>query len=142
MTIKLVRSAKIVVLDADNKALLLRRSHTHPTDAFEPDIPGGTIEHHETIEEGILRELEEEVGLIITEDDLTLLYTLTFDNIPGVSINRLLYAARLSSQQPTITLSWEHDEFKWVEISELKGLERPYQKGVDYATTHGLWDSV
>lgn len=139
---KLVRSAKIVILDADNKALLLRRSHTHPSDGLMPDIPGGTIEHHETIEEGMLRELEEEAGLVLTKDDLTLLFSLTVDNIPGVSINRLLYATRLTSKKPTITLSWEHHDYAWVEIAELKGLERPYQKGVDYATTHGLWDSV
>lgn len=142
MAIKLVRSAKIVVLDADNKALLLRRSHTHPTDAFEPDIPGGTIEHHETIEDGVLRELEEEVGIRISEDKLTLLYSLTFDNIPGVSINRLLYATRIASSQPDVLLSWEHDEYSWVEIAKLQGLERPYQKGVDYAIIHSLWDSV
>ena len=139
---KLIRSAKIVILDAKGRALLLRRSESHPRRAFESDLPGGIIEDHESIEAGVLRELREETGLIIDQANLKLLHSLTFNNIPGVSISRLLYAARIEEVSPDIVLSIEHDEYKWVSTSELKELERPYQKGVEYATRHQLWKHV
>lgn len=139
---KLIRSAKIVILDSNGQALLLKRSATHPTDALMPDIPGGTIEPGESIEAGVLRELLEETGIELTIGHLTLLHSLTFDNIPGISINRLLYAAKIKSTTPEVTLSWEHSTYSWVPISDLVGLERPYQKGIDYATKHSLWSHI
>jgi len=139
---KHIRAAKIVLLDAEGKVLLLRRSHTHPTDGLMPDIPGGTIEDGETSKIGLIRELQEETGLVIADRDVTLLHSVGFHSIPGVSIDCQLYAARLATLAPPVTISWEHDEYSWINLSELKGLERPYQKGVDYATTHGLWESV
>lgn len=138
---KLIRSAKIVILDANGRALLLKRSSSHPNDALMPDIPGGTTEAGETIEAGLLREVFEETGLELKISDLTLLHSLTFDNIPGVSINRLLYMARLTTPAPTIVISWEHSEYSWVPLSDLIRLERPYQKGIDYATKHNLWSA-
>lgn len=139
---KLIRSAKLVVLDASGKALLLRRSSTHPRQALEPDIPGGVIERNETIEAGLIRELREETGIIAAETDVRLIYTMTFDNIPGLSINRLLYGLRLTQHAPDVHLSWEHDMYSWVSIENVVGLERPYQKGVEYANEHALWADI
>jgi 8-oxo-dGTP diphosphatase len=139
---KIIRSAKVVVIDADGKALLLRRSGTHPRYALDADIPGGTIEENETIEAGLVRELQEETGITAAETDLRLLYTMTFDAIPGISINRLLYGLQIDQSSPDVQLSWEHDRFSWVPVAELKGLERPYQTGVDYVNDHGLWSEV
>lgn len=139
---KLVRSAKVVIIDSSGEALLLIRSNSHPSDALSPDIPGGTIENGETIEAGLIREIKEETGLIIEETALKLIYSFTFDNIPGISINRLLYGLRLEEKSPIIDISWEHDQYSWVAISELVGLEKPYQKGVDYANEHSLWSEI
>lgn len=139
---KLIRSAKAVILDVNNQALLLRRSESHPRKAFDSDLPGGVIEDDESIEAGLLREIAEETGLQLDQTHLKLLHSLTFTNIPGVSISRMLYGARIDETAPDIRLSIEHDEFKWVDISELKQLERPYQHGVDYATKHKLWEHI
>ncbi|MDB5165875.1 MAG: hydrolase [Candidatus Saccharibacteria bacterium] len=139
---KHIRAAKIVILDGEGKALLLRRSHTHPTDGLMPDIPGGTIEDGETIEAGLIREIREETGLDLLEGDVTLFHSVAFHGIPDVTIDCRVYAARLTEVAPAVIISWEHDEYSWVSISELKGLERPYQEGVDYATAHNLWSSV
>ena len=136
---KLIRSAKIVVLDVNGKALLLRRSNTHPREPLAPDLPGGVIEDGEGMEAGVLRELQEETKLTVAENAIKLLYSLTVDTIPGISVNRFLYGVRLASTEPTITLSYEHDGYTWVDISELVDLERPYQKGIDYANKHDLW---
>jgi 8-oxo-dGTP diphosphatase len=139
---KHIRAAKIVLLDAEGKALILRRSHTHPTDGLMPDIPGGMIEEGETSEAGLIREIKEETGLTIADRDVTLLHNVAFHGIPGVTMDCQLYAARLTDTAPPVTISWEHDEHSWVDLGDLMGLETPYQQGVDYATAHGLWDKI
>ena len=137
-----IQSAKLIVLDAKGKALLLRRSRTHRTQALRPDIPGGTTERGETVEDGLLREAAEEIGLKLTLDQIHLIYTKTYDTIPGLLINRFLYATRLQESAPDFTLSWEHDKYEWVDIDALMDLEEPYQEGVDFANKHKLWDTI
>ncbi|MDB5177919.1 MAG: hypothetical protein JWO61_302 [Candidatus Saccharibacteria bacterium] len=139
---KLVRSAKAVIINSQGKVLLLRRSGTHPRLAFDADLPGGDIEKGETFETGLVREIKEETGLDVDESALHLLHAVTWDNIPGVSINRLLYAVRLEKAAPEVAISWEHSEYNWVKITELAGLEKPYQEGVDYANKHNLWGEL
>lgn len=136
---KLIRSAKIVVIDADGDVLLLRRSDTHPKEPHMPDIPGGVVEKGESMEEGVVRELGEETGLILDASKVSLLHSKTY-GLPGISISRLLYAVRLTEQKPDIVLSLEHDKYDWVKPDELLGLEKAYQAGINYAHEHSLWD--
>lgn len=138
---KLRRSAKIVILDANGQALMLRRSAGHPRSAHRPDLPGGIVETGETIEEGLIREIFEEVGLTISLSSLQLIYTFTRSFL-GISVNRLLYATRLDVVEPPITISWEHDQYSWQPIDHLNGLELPYQEGIAYANKHDLWSAV
>lgn len=134
-----IRAAKVVIFDANNRALMLRRSDTHPRTPLRMDLPGGVIKDDETFEEGVCREVKEETGLDIDPSSLKLVYTHTYDFF-GKSISRLLYVAHLSSAKPTIDISWEHSEYHWVEnTSHLTGLESPYQQGVEYANENNLW---
>ena len=52
----------------DNKILLIKKKGG-PYDG-KLDLPGGTIEFNESIEEALIRELKEEVGIEITDYDL------------------------------------------------------------------------
>ena len=137
----IVRAAKIVILDKDNNALILRRSNTHPRVPLHPDIPGGIIEKDETFEAGLLREVQEETGLIFAHESIKLVYTLTHDWF-SKSVTRLLYAVRLEESKPDINVSWEHADFSWQPIKTVKSIEKPYQEGIDYATKHDLWSEV
>ena len=40
--------AKLVIIDSDDKYLLMHRSD-HPTFGVDPDLPGGTLEDDETM---------------------------------------------------------------------------------------------
>lgn len=58
-----------VVIDEDGRALVIqRRDNAH----WEP--PGGILERGETITEGLLREVEEETGLLVEPVALTGVY--------------------------------------------------------------------
>lgn len=138
---KLLRAAKVIILDRDDNALVLRRSETHPRSPQHPDLPGGIIEDGETFEDGVTREIKEETGLDIAAASLTLIYTLTHDFF-GKPVSRLIYAVRLDGERPSIKLSWEHNESHWEPVSEITSMERPYQQGIDYANEHHLWAEI
>ena len=57
--------AKVVILDSDNKVLLLKRSNYHKKFAGELDLPGGHLKEGENLISGLKREVFEETGLKI-----------------------------------------------------------------------------
>lgn len=139
---RLVRSAKVIVLDASGRALLLRRSGTHPKFALAPDLPGGEIAPDETYEAGGLRELFEETGIMPAQiNKVQPLYKGVFYQ-PDVEMARMLLGVRLRVEQPSIKLSVEHDRFEWVDVTELTGIEEPYQGGIRYVHLYDLWRTI
>jgi len=132
------RAAKVVIFDAQGSVLLLRRSSTHPHHALRSDLPGGIIENDESWEDGLCREVKEEAGLVVRPDTLRLVYELNHEYF-GKQISRRIFAVHLPHVRPNVQISWEHDKASWVPLDDLKGLEEPYQKGIDYANAHNLW---
>jgi len=137
MTTKIV--AKTVVLNGDGEVLLLRRSRTDDRRPGEWDFPGGGIEPGEDLAAGAAREITEESGLTIEPSQLKLLYAATdlyerYDE----SVSRLLFAGRIDTGD--VQLSFEHDEYKWVEIdTALAEFPHPfYGAGLKYARDHQL----
>ncbi len=122
--------ANVVLVDAAGDVLLLRRSSTHPTLAFHPDLPGGEIESDEEHGTGLIREVLEETGLVLEPKDVRLIYSasMAVDNTTvkeKTNHVRLLYTARLSEVRPLVTISWEHDQFEWLPLTEIMTTKRP-----------------
>ena len=63
-------AVKVIVVDAADNILVLRRSGTHPYYPYHADFPGGDIEPDETIEEALIRELYEETGIMTDIEQL------------------------------------------------------------------------
>jgi 8-oxo-dGTP diphosphatase len=132
--------AKAVILNGDGLVLMLRRSST---DARRPgtwDFPGGGIEPDEEIIAGVCREVCEEAGLTILPTAFALAYAATEPWQPEhASVTRLLFVTHVSGQ-PAVTLSFEHDQFKWVDVATaLADFPHPfYSAGLSYAATYGL----
>lgn len=110
--------------------LLIRRGN----DPFKGmwALPGGFIEMDETLEEAMVRELEEETGL--TNIELTQLHT--FSNV-----NRDPRHRTISTVFTGITASAGHDaragddasEVKWIEITHLPDLAFDHQEVIAMA---------
>lgn len=144
MSVTVIRSAKAVVLDARSRALLLRRSGTHPEFAHDPDLPGGTMLPDEAYEKGIVRELLEETGIELSQmGGIHRLYMGSFYE-PGEEsmTERLLFGIRLRDNTPEIRLSSEHDQYEWIAKEDLQGIEEPYQGGIRYVNLFDLWEKI
>ena len=64
-------SARVILLDGQDRVLLLRWVHPSRDDGVWWITPGGGLEPGEDHRAGAVRELHEEIGLQLAEDDLT-----------------------------------------------------------------------
>ena len=103
-----------VIVDAEDRCLLLRRAAANPHFAGCWEWPGGKLEPGENFAEGLRREVMEESGLRI---ELTGLAGATEFEIGDVRVIFLCLDARAVDGEPR--LSKEHDRFAWVTFSQL-----------------------
>lgn len=133
---KLIRAAKAIIVVGD-QALVLRHSETHPVRPFLNDLPGGIVEEGELVEEGLVREIREEVSFDVDSRAPRLVHASTEHFSDDVTYIHHIFIVRLEDK-PTITLSYEHDQFWWKRAAEIEGFEAHYQMGVDYVHEHSL----
>ncbi len=104
-----------LVIRKGEKILLVKRA-TKPYVGFWT-IPGGHVEHGETIEEAAIREAREEVG----EIKLGKLITVWIHDVDIMHRHRAhFFFAELLSD---VKLNEEASEYRWLSIEEMKGLE-------------------
>ena len=99
-----------VVVDDEGRALIIQRRDNGD---WEP--PGGVLEHGETVEDGLRREIYEETGLKIEPGPLTGIY----QNMPR-NIIALVFRCRPVAGELT-----ENDEaaaFRWAAPAEIRRL--------------------
>lgn len=117
--------AKLVLLDADDNALVLRRSDTHPHIPLTSDLPGGEIEPDETPIVAVIRETFEETGIMLTESDVKQVSKRQFAAF-GREYDLYLFVARVSNR-PKVIISWEHDRYGWVPLDTVHDLDDGFQ---------------
>ena len=108
------RVAKVLIIDDEGHYLLMKRAN-HPTFLNDPDLPGGTVEKGEEALEAALREVIEEADISLSPTDAQHLYTGSEYSAHGTEYS--LYIARVT-ERPTVTISWEHDSFAWMDREE------------------------
>jgi len=106
--------AKVLIIDNDGYYLLMERAN-HPTFLNDPDLPGGTIEKGEEALEAALREVIEEANISLNPTDVKPAYTGSEYSTHGTEYS--LYVAH-TTERPTVTISWEHASFAWVDREE------------------------
>jgi ADP-ribose pyrophosphatase YjhB (NUDIX family) len=100
-------SVSAVILDDQGRALAIRR---HDNGAWEP--PGGVLELSESITDGLVREVEEETGLLIEPERLTGVYK----NITR-GIVALVFRCHIVGGTPTP--SAETSQLAWLSLAEV-----------------------
>ncbi len=107
---------KAVILN-DDKALVLRGILSDGK--MGHDLPGGRLNEGEAIEQGLIRELKEELGLDkFTVKDLLLAVEKKNYNKNGSSLIYLFY--KVDAQISEVKLSKEHVEHRWISRKDLQ----------------------
>lgn len=114
VTIMSMKSVAKLLIKHDNEFLMMHRSE-HPTFGVDPDLPGGTMEESETAIQTMLREVEEEIGLVIAPDQVTEIFSGTDYSKHGTHYS--LFITEVQAR-PQIQMSWEHSSCEWLEKSD------------------------
>ena len=116
--------AKALVRSSEGLCLVLHRGNTHPRFPGHIDFPGGEVEPKETPEAAVMREIQEETGLLVDSKKLKKLFTKQYQQATHV-----LFEVKLTEPDAKVALSWEHKSYRWITPEELKSL--PQFSGAD-----------
>lgn len=110
---KIFIAQKALVLNSEGKILILRRTKTAPSRPLGWDIPGGSLAFGEDPKEGMLREIKEETGILVSNvKPIDVIHFLDDD------VYTLMIGYTAISQTDHVNLSFEHDEYKWISKEE------------------------
>ena len=128
-TKKIIVAQKAIIFNEDGKILTIRRSETAGRRALTWDLPGGNLEFGEESKSSLLREIQEEVAIEV-EDLLILGISEAFDSLDAFRVT-IGYTAK--AKTTNVTLSYEHDAYKWVTPEEFNQLDiyEPHRKLVN-----------
>ncbi|MFU0824984.1 NUDIX hydrolase [Clostridium sp.] len=112
---KIIVAVKGVILN-NGKVLTIKRSNYDGVGAGSWECVGGKIEFGEGLEEALIREAKEEVGLNITVEKL--LYATTFKMSSVKQCVVITYLCR--SEETEVVLSEEHTDYLWATKEELR----------------------
>lgn len=114
MNEKIVVAVKGIVLK-NKKVLIVKREEEDEVGAGTWEMPGGKIEFGEKLEDALIREIKEEVGLEVIVGKL--LYATTFLTDPSRQVVILTYLCKTHDDK--VILSTEHTEYRWAEKEEM-----------------------
>jgi 8-oxo-dGTP diphosphatase len=103
----------------DGLYLATRRS---PVNTYKPglwDIPGGTVDHGETLEQALHREVREETSLTVSIDRIVHAYTNAAE--PGRETVQCVFKCEWIAGEVRLNPA-EHDDHKWLSLTDLSAL--------------------
>ncbi len=112
---KVFATVRALLLNDSQEVLLIRRSASDPFYPHQWDLPGGRVEKGESLDDALVRETQEEVG--ITPSHPTLVYAASGPRAGG-SGTWLFFVCRASGIV-SVNLGNEHDRYMWIKFSEL-----------------------
>jgi len=136
---KLLVVTKCFIVNEAGDVLVIRRSGTAPRRALEWDFPGGFLEPNEAIDDAVCRETLEETGLEISNPRLIHGFS-QYEADINLSGTWLFFVASIPDKGE-VSLSSEHDDYRWVQPKELLELIQYDRQliAVEYALKHDLF---
>ena len=117
---KLVLVAAVALVDSDGRVLIAQRPEGKPLAGLW-EFPGGKVEAGETPEHALIRELDEELGIAVTEAGLAPFVFASH----GYDSFHLLMPLYLCRRWEGIPTPHEHTAIKWVKPAGLSGYPMP-----------------
>lgn len=102
----------------NEELVFVARRARHKAEAGKWEFPGGKVEAGETAEAALIREIDEEFGVSIKV--LGPLHR-AITVVGSLAVDLDAYLCLFDGDEPK--LSSDHDEIRWVKITELKGYE-------------------
>lgn len=132
-----IRSVKLAISNQDGHFLLLRRAvdDRHRPGSF--DLAGGGVDPGESPKQAAIREAWEELGIVLDEDQIKLMYPVRRPSSHGHINERHFGRVVLSDATPPIILDpSEHSSFLWLPLNEARGslTHPPLREGFVLAT--------
>ena len=118
--VKIVTVAACALVDADGRVLLAQRPEGKPMAGLW-EFPGGKVEAGETPEQSLIRELEEELGIVVKEACLAPL-TFASHTYPEFHLLMPLYVCR---RWDGIVTAREGQRLSWVRPNRLREYPMP-----------------
>jgi 8-oxo-dGTP diphosphatase len=120
VSVKLVLVAACALIDADGRVLIAQRPQGKPMAGLW-EFPGGKVEQGERPEQSLIRELREELGIVVKEECLA---PLTFAShlYPDFHLLMPLYVCR---RWEGFVEAREKQVLKWVRPGELRNYPMP-----------------
>ena len=84
-------------------------------------LPAGFLEHRESPSEAAVRELEEETGLKVSEEDLNFVDALNMERFPGQRLVATVYSVDFVEASGDVSAGDDADEAEFWSIDELRG---------------------
>jgi 8-oxo-dGTP diphosphatase len=117
---RLLLVSACALIDPDNRVLIARRPEGRSLAGLW-EFPGGKVEEGETLEEALIRELDEELSVTVTKPCLAPLTFSTYD-YPEFHLLLALFICRRWEGSP---VAKEAPEIKWVRASRLREYPMP-----------------
>jgi len=123
---RLVPASYVMLINANNEVLLLRRFNTGYQDGMYM-LPAGHLEPNETFTQAVVREAQEEVGVVIKSDDVEIVHVMNRLG-PGEDNERIdvFFSASRWQSEPAIMEPDKCDDVRWFPLNNLPEAISPY----------------
>lgn len=111
-------AAHALIMNDEKKVLTLKRAECTDYMPMKWDIPGGTVEAGETVEDALVRELKEETGISIKPLYPIYVYS-NLNQLPQRQTVQIVYFCDYKKGEITLNPK-EHTDYRWVHYDELK----------------------
>ena len=111
----MVEVAAALIWDRDR--FLICRRPAHKARGLLWEFVGGKQEAGETLQETLIRECREELGITVAVGDVFMELVHTY---PDITVHLTLFHAVIESGVPKLL---EHSELHWIRVSEIPGFE-------------------
>lgn len=111
-------AVRAIIIDDDDKILILKRSVDSKTNPGKWELPGGKVDQGEPFDQALIREVEEETGLTITLDTVV---GASQQNLPLIRAVHIIMSGKIVGGE--LKISSEHEGYAWEFFENLKDYE-------------------